>query len=382
MWILTIACFAAWFAPASAQGLDTDGDGIADDVDVCPDTAPGSPVDDAGRPLADFDGDCDVDLDDYSWFMISFTGPFECKPEICDGLDNDCNELIDDAGTIECGLGACRRVVEACLNAAPNTCVPGLPQAEVCSDSIDNDCDGLSDCADYVNCPFHTPCAAGVSCDRRGQCTCANGFDDCDNNVDNGCETSTRTNANCNGCDIICDLPNGTESCSTGTCSLTSCNNGYCNRDGQSGNGCEVFLNNSPSCAGATFLGSISGDTGGGVLNASGAGERWYRVTVTENDSSPFGAYLSATVGLQISPGVDYDLYVYCLACGGNVTSSIGGLGVSESVSVRRNDHSGEDDTFDILIEIRWYAGGGSGGCDWSLRVDGHTTVSLANCGS
>ena len=54
---------------------DCDGDGIFDGKDVCPCVlAPGG-VDDDGRPLGDLDGDCDVDMDDFTIMQQNFTGP-------------------------------------------------------------------------------------------------------------------------------------------------------------------------------------------------------------------------------------------------------------------------------------------------------------------
>lgn len=379
--VLTLAAFAP--SQVAVPGPDSDGDGVPDAIDICPETPEGTIVDERGRPLGDIDGDCDVDLDDYAVIALNFTGPLDvCTMEVCDGIDNDCNGAVDDLGTVECGLGSCRRVVERCVGGLPNECVPGDPSPENCADQIENDCDGLTDCVDGVDCPFHTPCSPGLSCDRAGRCSCANGFDDCDGNAGNGCERSIHTLKDCGACNVACDYPNATESCSTGTCQFTGCFNGFCNRDSSTVNGCEVNLNLNPSCSLATFLGSISGDVGAGFLNASGAGERWYRVTITENDSNIFNpVYLGATVGLQVPPGADYDLYVYCSACGGSVTYSANGGGATEIVSVRRNDQPlGQDDTFDILIEIRFFAGSGSGGCDWILRVDGNTSVPVANC--
>jgi hypothetical protein len=74
-------------------------------------------------------------------------GPLACHPvpEVCDGIDNDCNGTVDDGlGTITCGIGACQRRVQSCSNGFPQACVPGTPDEEVCN-SIDDDCDGQVD---------------------------------------------------------------------------------------------------------------------------------------------------------------------------------------------------------------------------------------------
>ena len=47
---------------------DIDGDGIPNVIDVCDDTPQGIPVDDQGRPRADLNLDCKVDLHDYAIF--------------------------------------------------------------------------------------------------------------------------------------------------------------------------------------------------------------------------------------------------------------------------------------------------------------------------
>ena len=75
-----------------------------------------------------------------------------CNPdavEACDGLDNDCDGLIDEdvPGTgIACptGLGNnCEAGLTGCT-AATFSCEPVSPSPEVC-DGIDNDCDGVVD---------------------------------------------------------------------------------------------------------------------------------------------------------------------------------------------------------------------------------------------
>ena len=83
--------------------------------------------------------------------------------EVCDGLDNNCNALIDDAVTdITCGVGACRRTVVGCLRGAVPACVPGTPTTELCN-TVDDDCDGVIDegCNGSLACPADVSMLAG-----------------------------------------------------------------------------------------------------------------------------------------------------------------------------------------------------------------------------
>lgn len=54
---------------------DIDGDGIPNVPDLCDFTPPGVPVDDQGRPRADLNLDCIVDLRDFADFQNSLFGP-------------------------------------------------------------------------------------------------------------------------------------------------------------------------------------------------------------------------------------------------------------------------------------------------------------------
>ncbi len=94
------------------------------------------------------------------------------KPEVCDGLDNDCDGTADNGmGELTCGIGACRTTVAACVSGKANRCQPLKAAAETCGDKIDNDCDGRVD-EDFEN--LGRSCRKGVGgCERTGRFECS-----------------------------------------------------------------------------------------------------------------------------------------------------------------------------------------------------------------
>jgi len=132
-----------------------------------------------------------------------------------------------------------------------------------------------------------------------------------------------------------------------------------------------------PPCANYISLGSVNGDQGAGALFANGTSQRWYRARLIESSTSSI--YVSADVELTVPPGVDYDLRVYCLSCGGTVAGSSRALtGIDETVQVRWEDRPGPDDSADILIQVVYYSG--QSGTPWQLQVSGNTSVLTATC--
>ena len=110
-------------------------------------------------------------------------GASASSPERCNGIDDDCDGVIDnpfvDLGSIcSAGVGVCR--AEGTLVCADDgrstTCDarPRAPQAEIC-DGRDNDCDGEIDDDVVSTCYFGPPGSAGIGVCRAGSARCASG---------------------------------------------------------------------------------------------------------------------------------------------------------------------------------------------------------------
>ena len=115
-----------------------------------------------------------------------------------------------------------------------------------------------------------------------------------------------------------------------------------------------------------------------GTAGAMGWTEAWYRVRLTEDSATTKN--LNVRVDLQVPSGADFDLYVYCLSCGGSLVgqSTNAGAGL-ERVEARSVDGvAPHDDSFDILIEIRYF---NSSVCaPWTLDVFGNVGTSTNSC--
>ena len=475
------ACAAEGVTQCTADGLSTEcgatagtpgdelcGNGDDDDCDTMTDE--GFP--DLGMPCSVGTGACHAT----GVFVCSGTGlsttcnatPGDPLPETCNGMDEDCDLLIDEGFNVNqaCDSAAdsdlCLEGVYACDGAGGVMCTDGTGSTfDVCN-GADDDCDptsadGSEDGSVGVACDgagdsdlcldaLTTCSGGGVVCVDNSPSTldlCGNGDEDCDPSSADGseqpgygqlcdggdgdlCQEGTRV---CSGTSLVCSDNTGTttdlcgngdedcdpasadgsehpgigaacdggdsDSCVEGNnvCSGTSlaCNDatgstvelcaGNAVDEDCDGSLDEGFnLNDSPTCGTPFYVGSLTGDSGVSSITDSWYDEEWDRVRFTENDDGI--DYVKGTISLYSPPGVDFDLYVYCVSCGGTLigSSALGGLtGHTDTVNVSNDDDwPGWDDSFDVIVEIRYWS---SNRCAyWTLTATGDTGTETNNC--
>ncbi len=299
---------------------------------------------------------------------------YQCTPtgggvETCDGVDNDCDGMVDDGnpgGGTSCGTdtGECTAGTQQCSNGVL-FCIGAVGGTPETCDNQDDDCDGvIADGFDKQNDPQHCGgctacnlpfaiegCALGMctvaSCDFghfnlngmpgdgcEYQCipTGAESCDGADNNcnglIDEGFTLATDPN-NCGMCGNVCAFPNAGATCAGNMCQLGACNSNFYNINGLPGDGCEYgcLLTN----GGVEACDGLDNDCDG-----------------TVNDGNP-GAGVSCGVATgECSTGTT--------ACTGGMIDCVGDVGpAAESCNNLDDDCNGvTDNGFNKLTDPRY----------------------------
>jgi len=140
-----------------------------------------------------------------------------CDPEVCDGVDNDCDGIVDeDLGVVECET-ECGTGSAVCVQ-GEEICFGPEPQEEIC-DYLDNDCDGEIDEFQTNVCDLCGPVPAEVcnafddDCDgetdedlvKACSTACGTGVEVCTNGQWAGCTAQQPMNEICDGLDNDCN---------------------------------------------------------------------------------------------------------------------------------------------------------------------------------
>ena len=174
-----------------------------------------------------------------------------CVPhgaEECNGLDDDCNGIIDDGFDLQNDPGNCGACGDDCV--LPNA-FPGCAAGECVVDRCELGYHDLDD-NPTNGCEYACPPSGDEICDGRDN--------DCDGAIDEDFDLTT-DRANCGMCSNACSFPNADARCTASVCVMGACNAGFVDLDGDPESGCEYAC----SPTGAEACNSVDDDCDGMV---------------------------------------------------------------------------------------------------------------------
>ncbi|MCA9667210.1 MAG: SUMF1/EgtB/PvdO family nonheme iron enzyme [Myxococcales bacterium] len=153
---------------------------------------------------------------------------FPLSVEKCNGIDDDCDNQIDEDFNLQTDINHCGQCNRRCsFPNAQATCQNGQCVMGQCNTNYYDRNNNPADGCEY----FCVPTNGGVE-------ICDNVDNDCNGQIDDGFNLNGDIN-NCGTCGNVCTFNNASAACVGGQCLLSQCNPGYRNIDTVNANGCE-----------------------------------------------------------------------------------------------------------------------------------------------
>lgn len=280
--------------------------------------------------------------------------------EVCDGVDNDCDNAIDEDFSFDTDTNNCGSCGNTCAaSEALGTCTEGACQyvcnegwgncdgdfeANGCEANLQVDVDNCNTCGNVCALPGGTnACVEGVCAVSE----CTEPFADCTAAM--GCETNLLSdNDHCGACGETCSTNNvAAGGCVSGACFIATCDAGFGDCDGDPDNGCETNLGNDPNHCGT--CGTVCSNANGSTSCSAG--------TCDPVCDSPFGDCDS-----DLNNGCELSLTsaTNCGTCGGTCDLA----NATESCS------TGSCRITDCNNAFCDADGGAANGCEFNLNTD------------
>jgi hypothetical protein len=298
-----------------------------------------------------------------------------CSPT-CSGAGENCDSNArngcEDKNNDEANCGSCDLVCATPTGTASTTCSTGSCSPTCSAPSSQwQECDGngANGCenklVDDNNCgvcdrvcdesPSAHVTATGNNCDT-GVCepACASGYDNCDSEPWDGCETNINTSStHCGGCNITCggnQTNVATASCNgSGVCTVT-CNGGMCPNTSDAERPCTAPLGTTSNCTscGETCAGQTP------LCTPSGCNDHYPIVLHGDTDGNGTGDVVSVNHTLQNGSG-KHRLVVVGVATAMNpttgvITATYNGVAMTSAGLLRSDNGGGADGAGSVAI--------------------------------